>query len=187
VNIFVSLQAVEQSRRYDGLSSQCRAVAGPTDLAHFVRSLPTPQHNPHHPSLRHNFVAPLPPPPPETPEGTGGASGEPLANVSAALIFNKLSTCVHVALMYRTDHSLTSFLNLMLFVLCNVLAVIHIHQLMHITHFKVVSKFVPSYIFRQYVAIFKDLNTKEYFNCCLSVHVDNYTIIFQQNTLVFYY
>uniref|UniRef100_A0A1V1FKT3 Putative cysteine-rich protein 13 n=1 Tax=Reticulitermes speratus TaxID=60591 RepID=A0A1V1FKT3_9NEOP len=76
----ISTRAIEQSRRYDGLSSQCRAVAGPTDLAHFVRSLPTPQHNPHHPSLHHNFVVPLPPPPPETPEGTGGASGEPLAN-----------------------------------------------------------------------------------------------------------
>lgn len=149
VNIFVSLQAVEQSRRYDGLSSQCRAVAGPTDLAHFVRSLPTPQHNPHHPSLHHNFVAPLPPPPPETPEGTGGASGEPLANVSAALIFNQLSTYVYVALMYHTDHSFTSFLNLMLFALRNVLAVAHIHQRTHITHFKVVPVFVPFYMFRQ--------------------------------------
>ncbi|XP_033611428.1 uncharacterized protein LOC111874632 isoform X2 [Cryptotermes secundus] len=76
----ISTRALEQSRRYDGLSSQCRAVAGPTDLAHFVRSLPTPQHNPHHPSLHHNFVAPLPPPPPESPDGTGGPSGEPLAN-----------------------------------------------------------------------------------------------------------
>ena len=149
MNIFVSLQAVEQSRRYDGLSSQCRAVAGPTDLAHFVRSLPTPQHNPHHPSLRHNFVAPLPPPPPETPEGTGGASSEPLANVSAALIFNQLSTCVYVALMYRTDHSFTSSLNMMLFVLRNVLAVTRIHQRRHIAHFKVVPEFVPSYMFRQ--------------------------------------
>ena len=149
VSVFVSLQAVEQSRRYDGLSSQCRAVAGPTDLAHFVRSLPTPQHNPHHPSLRHNFVAPLPPPPPETPEGTGGPSGEPLANVSAALIFNQLSIFVHVALLYRTDHSFTSFLNLMLSVLRNVLAVTHIHQRTHVTHVKVVPKFVPSYMFRQ--------------------------------------
>ncbi|XP_021916286.1 uncharacterized protein LOC110828105 isoform X2 [Zootermopsis nevadensis] len=74
----ISARALEQSRRYDGLSSQCRAVAGPTDLAHFVRSLPTPQHNPHHPSLRHNFVAPSP----EAPDGTGGAAGEPLANDS---------------------------------------------------------------------------------------------------------
>jgi hypothetical protein len=92
--MFVSLQALEQSRRYDGLSSQCRAVAGPTDLAHFVRSLPTPQHNPHHPSLHHNFVAPLPPPPPESPDGTGGASGEPLAYVSRVLIFNRYDVVV---------------------------------------------------------------------------------------------
>ena len=152
VNIFVCLQAVEQSRRYDGLSSQCRAVAGPTDLAHFVRSLPTIQHNPHHPSLRHNFVAPLPPPPPETPEGTVGASGEPLLNVSLFffLIFKQSSFHVCVALMYRTDPKSTSFLNLlnlMLFVLRNVLAVSLMHQLTHITHFKVVRKFVLSYIF----------------------------------------
>jgi hypothetical protein len=82
MNIFVWLQALEQSRRYDGLSSQCRAVAGPTDLAHFVRSLPTQPHNPHRPALHHNFVAPHPPPPPESLDGAGAASGEVLVNVS---------------------------------------------------------------------------------------------------------
>lgn len=76
----ISARAIEQSRRYDGLSSQCRAVAGPTDLAHFVRSLPVPHNNPHHPSLRHNFMVPHPPPPPEVPEGTVGAAAEPLVN-----------------------------------------------------------------------------------------------------------
>ncbi|CAG2068077.1 unnamed protein product [Timema podura] len=68
------LGASEQYRRYEGLSSQCKAVLPSTDLAHFVRSVTVPQHHPHRPSLRHNFLAPQPPPPPEVPDGPGGGA-----------------------------------------------------------------------------------------------------------------
>lgn len=73
----ISSRAMEQTRRYEGLSSQCRAVSGPPDLAHFVRSLPSPGGGPQRPALRHNFVPPQPPPPPDTTDGT---PGEPVAN-----------------------------------------------------------------------------------------------------------
>lgn len=65
----ISSRAIEQSRRYDGLATQCRAVAGPPDLAHLVRSLPQPPPGPIRPAMRHNFAPPHPPPPPELPEG----------------------------------------------------------------------------------------------------------------------
>ncbi|KAK7791980.1 hypothetical protein R5R35_007968 [Gryllus longicercus] len=65
----ISSRAIEQSRRYDGLATQCRAVAGPPDLAHFVRSLPPPPQAPLRPALRHNFAPPQPPPPPEPLDG----------------------------------------------------------------------------------------------------------------------
>ncbi|XP_068081695.1 SH3 and cysteine-rich domain-containing protein isoform X2 [Anabrus simplex] len=68
---------MEQSRRYDSLSSQCRAVLGPPDLAHFVRSLPQTT-GPQRPALRHNFVPPHPPPPP--PDVTDGPGGENVSN-----------------------------------------------------------------------------------------------------------
>lgn len=59
-------QATEQARRYEVLSSQCRAVMAPTDLAHFVRSL-SPLPNPH-PSHRLRLFTPPQPPPSENPD-----------------------------------------------------------------------------------------------------------------------
>lgn len=59
-------QAQEQSRRYEGLTSQCRAVQGSTDLAHLVRSVTMPAN---HPPVRRHFAAPQPPPPQEGPDG----------------------------------------------------------------------------------------------------------------------
>lgn len=36
------MQAIDQAKRYDGLSNQCKAVSGPGDLGNFMRVLPLP-------------------------------------------------------------------------------------------------------------------------------------------------
>lgn len=59
---------MEQCKRYDALISQCKAVSGPTDIAHVARTLPPPQGRP--PTMKRVFVAPQPPPPPESTDGT---------------------------------------------------------------------------------------------------------------------
>jgi hypothetical protein len=68
---------VEQGRRYDGLSALCRAVSGPQDLSHFVRSLqaPPPYNN------KHNFA---PPQPPQVPTPTAEDGAEAAAAAAAA-------------------------------------------------------------------------------------------------------
>jgi hypothetical protein len=58
---------VEQTRRYEGLISQCKSVSSSTDLAHLARSLPTPAGRP--PVLKRPFVPPQPPPPPDPVDG----------------------------------------------------------------------------------------------------------------------
>lgn len=58
---------MEQSRRYENLTTQCRAVTGPADLAHLARSLPAPQGRGL--ILKRPFVPPQPPPPPESIDG----------------------------------------------------------------------------------------------------------------------
>lgn len=63
---YLFFQAQEQARRYEGLTTQCRAVQGPTDLAHLVRSVTIPAN---HPPVRRHFAAPQPPPPQEGPDG----------------------------------------------------------------------------------------------------------------------
>ncbi|XP_068897059.1 uncharacterized protein Stacl isoform X1 [Tenebrio molitor] len=63
----VSARAVEQTRRYEGLISQCKSVSSSTDLAHLARSLPTPAGRP--PVLKRPFVPPQPPPPPDPVDG----------------------------------------------------------------------------------------------------------------------
>ena len=40
--ISVYFQALDQAKRYDGLSNQCKAVSGPADLGNFMRVLPLP-------------------------------------------------------------------------------------------------------------------------------------------------
>lgn len=58
---------MEQYKRYEGLSSQCKAVAGGTDLAHFSRSLPQPPHNRY--MMKRLFCPPQPPQPdPDAPD-----------------------------------------------------------------------------------------------------------------------
>lgn len=58
---------MEQYRRYEALISQCKAVSGPTDIAHVARALPAPQGRP--PTMKRTFVAPQPPPPPDPVDG----------------------------------------------------------------------------------------------------------------------
>lgn len=84
--VFIVLQAMEQSQRYESLSGQCRAVLATTDLAHFVRSL----NGPHHSAPRHNFAPPQPPPPPEIPDGPNSAEAAPA--VRRNQVFNKVFT-----------------------------------------------------------------------------------------------
>lgn len=38
----VYFQAIDQAKRYDGLSNQCKSVSGPGDLGNFMRVLPLP-------------------------------------------------------------------------------------------------------------------------------------------------
>ncbi|CAH1154321.1 unnamed protein product [Phaedon cochleariae] len=71
----VSNRAIEQSRRYDSLVSQCRAVTAKSDLSHLSRSLPVPAGR--MPVLRRIFVPPQPPPPPDP---VGGEQLESLTN-----------------------------------------------------------------------------------------------------------
>lgn len=68
---------MEQCRRYETLVSQCKAVSGPTDIAHVARALPAPPGRP--PITRRIFVAPQPPPPPDA---VDGAEATDLQNVS---------------------------------------------------------------------------------------------------------
>ncbi|KAG5894684.1 hypothetical protein JTB14_014333 [Gonioctena quinquepunctata] len=63
----VSNRAMEQSRRYESLVSQCRAVSGPADLTHLARSLPAPTGR--GPIMKRIFVPPQPPPPPDPVDG----------------------------------------------------------------------------------------------------------------------
>ncbi|VEN64198.1 unnamed protein product [Callosobruchus maculatus] len=65
----VSTRAMEQCRRYEALSSQCRAVSGPVDLSHLSRALPTPPGR--GPIIKRVFVPPQPPPPTDVVEGDG--------------------------------------------------------------------------------------------------------------------
>lgn len=77
MRVFFCPQAVEQGRRYDGLSALCRGVSGPQDLSHFVRSLQVapPSHN------KHNFA---PPQPPQVPTPTAEDGPEAAAAAAAA-------------------------------------------------------------------------------------------------------
>ncbi|CAH0388916.1 unnamed protein product [Bemisia tabaci] len=64
----ISARAIEQSRRYETLSAQCRSVLPSNDLAHFVRSLsPLPTHP--HPTHRLRLFNPPQPPNQEPPDG----------------------------------------------------------------------------------------------------------------------
>ncbi|GLV34333.1 Stac-like [Carabus blaptoides fortunei] len=64
----VSARAMEQYKRYEGLSCQCKAVSGVTDLAHLVRSLPSPP--PNRSVMKRLFAPPQPPmPDPESADG----------------------------------------------------------------------------------------------------------------------
>ncbi|XP_057670494.1 uncharacterized protein LOC130902399 isoform X7 [Diorhabda carinulata] len=58
----VSNRSMDQSRRYESLISQCKAVSAISDLTHLSRSLPVPQGR--GPILRRIFVPPQPPPQP---------------------------------------------------------------------------------------------------------------------------
>lgn len=58
-----SAQALEQAKRYDGLSNQCKSVSGPQDLSCFVRVLPLPPMPTRVP--RKAFAPPQPPVPAE--------------------------------------------------------------------------------------------------------------------------
>lgn len=75
--MFCFKQSVEQCRRYEALIAQCKAVSGPTDIAHVARTLPAPQGRP--PTMKRPFVAPQPPPPPDPADGT---DAQDLTNVS---------------------------------------------------------------------------------------------------------
>ncbi|XP_059476431.1 uncharacterized protein LOC132197273 isoform X6 [Neocloeon triangulifer] len=85
----ISTRAVEQGRRYDGLSALCRGVSGPQDLAHFVRSLqaPPPTNN------KHNFSPPQPPqlPTPSADEGGEAAASSSNASNTAPILRNELT------------------------------------------------------------------------------------------------
>lgn len=67
LNHLYFFQAMEQYKRYEGLSSQCKAVSGTTDLAHFVRSLPAPPHN--RTVVKRLFCPPQPPIPDQNEDG----------------------------------------------------------------------------------------------------------------------
>lgn len=60
-------QAVEQTKRYETLSNQCRTISGNTDLAHLSRSLPIPTGR--NSVIKRIFVPPQPPASPEAAEG----------------------------------------------------------------------------------------------------------------------
>ncbi|CAH1122786.1 unnamed protein product [Ceutorhynchus assimilis] len=70
----VSSRALDQTKRYETLVSQCRSVSGTLDLAHLSRSIPTPPGR----GLitRRVFVPPQPPPSPEAVDGDV-ANGHP--------------------------------------------------------------------------------------------------------------
>ncbi|XP_059620492.1 uncharacterized protein LOC132264349 isoform X1 [Phlebotomus argentipes] len=59
----ISMKAIEQAKRYDGLSNQCKSVSGPQDLGHFTRVLPLPANPSKVP--RKAFAPPQPAPGPE--------------------------------------------------------------------------------------------------------------------------
>lgn len=42
IQFIIPLQALDQAKRYEGLSNQCKSVSGPTDLGNFMRVLPLP-------------------------------------------------------------------------------------------------------------------------------------------------
>lgn len=42
IEFIFHLQALDQAKRYEGLSNQCKAVSGPGDLGNFMRVLPLP-------------------------------------------------------------------------------------------------------------------------------------------------
>ncbi|XP_055687714.1 uncharacterized protein LOC129792563 isoform X8 [Lutzomyia longipalpis] len=60
----ISTKAIEQAKRYDGLSNQCKSVSGPQDLGHFTRVLPLPPNPSKVPKKA--FAPPQPVPGPET-------------------------------------------------------------------------------------------------------------------------
>ncbi|XP_044755270.1 uncharacterized protein LOC123314203 [Coccinella septempunctata] len=60
----VASRAMEQNKRYESLVVQCKAVSGPSDLAHLARSLPAPQGRGL--IMKRPFVPPQPPPPEAT-------------------------------------------------------------------------------------------------------------------------
>ncbi|XP_054275362.1 uncharacterized protein LOC128994676 isoform X6 [Macrosteles quadrilineatus] len=78
----ISSRATEQSRRYEVLSNQCRAVSPTTDLAHFVRSLaPLPPQA--HPSHRLRVFTPPQPPQQDTQADPSMADGPPINDLNA--------------------------------------------------------------------------------------------------------
>lgn len=69
---------MEQYKRYEGLSCQCKAVSGVTDLTHFVRSLPAPP--PNRTVMKRLFSPPQPPMP--DPESVDADKNIDFQNVS---------------------------------------------------------------------------------------------------------
>ncbi|KAJ8976792.1 hypothetical protein NQ317_014135 [Molorchus minor] len=63
----VSSRAMEQSRRYEGIIGQCKAVSGPADLTNLAKALPAPAGR--GPITKRIFVPPQPPPPPDSVDG----------------------------------------------------------------------------------------------------------------------
>ncbi|XP_049954638.1 uncharacterized protein LOC126470681 [Schistocerca serialis cubense] len=68
----ISSRAEEQSRRYEGVSGQCRAVSARQDVASLVHSLASPQQHSQRHAHTHAFASPQPPPTPQpdNPDGT---------------------------------------------------------------------------------------------------------------------